>query len=79
MSVPVLERAFAAGLLEQVCPACGIREAAGGYCSTDETPTGPARWRRGAPTPAQAEAIRARATSRRLGAATDLGNANPNR
>lgn len=31
-----------AGRLDQTCPRCGLKEAAGAYCSADLTPTGEA-------------------------------------
>jgi hypothetical protein len=51
-----------AGRLEQVCPTCELKEAAGGYCSWDLTPTGEARSYRPIVTDAQlANLTRARA------------------
>jgi len=35
-----------AGNLQQTCPACGHREAAGSYCTRCETPLSPADWHR---------------------------------
>ena len=35
------------GRLSQVCPKCGITEAAGGYCTACLARTGEAVWRRG--------------------------------
>jgi len=66
-----------AGKLEQVCPTCGLREAAGGYCTADGTPTGPADWRRGTARQAQGAASRARAHSAAETGATALETANP--
>lgn len=34
------------GRLSQRCPACGIREAAGDFCTACLHPTGPADWHR---------------------------------
>jgi hypothetical protein len=34
------------GKLEQECPSCGLKEAAGPYCTACVTPTGIADWRR---------------------------------
>ena len=34
------------GKLDQSCPACGLVEAAGAYCSACRTPTGPADYAR---------------------------------
>jgi methionyl-tRNA synthetase len=42
-----IERLLVAGRLSQRCPGCGLREAAGFYCSRCCRPTGPADWRRG--------------------------------
>ena len=66
-----------AGRLEQVCPACGLREAAGSYCSADAAPTGPADWRRGASRRAQGAASRARAHADPETGATALQTASP--
>ena len=35
-----LERLFSRRLVDQVCPACSLREAGGRYCSACHTPTG---------------------------------------
>ncbi len=66
-----------AGRLEQACPACGLREAAGSYCTADGTPIGPADWRRGASRRAQGAASRARAHADPETGATALETANP--
>jgi hypothetical protein len=66
---------LAAGRLEQVCPTCGLREAAGGYCTACATPTGPADWRRGTSRKAQGEASRARVHSDAETGATALETA----
>ena len=66
-----------AGKLEQVCPTCGLREAAGGYCTADGAPTGPADWRRGTARQAQSAASRARAHAVAETGATALETANP--
>ena len=66
-----------AGKLEQVCPTCGLREAAGGYCTACATPTGPADWRRGTARQAQGAASRARAHAEPETGATALETANP--
>jgi methionyl-tRNA synthetase len=52
------------GKLEQVCPSCGVREAAGAYCTACGTTTGAPLWRKGSITDAQREA-RAAAAQRR--------------
>ena len=43
---PDLSALLAAGKLEQTCPACGLVEAAGPYCSACLTRTGPDTWYR---------------------------------
>ena len=51
------------GRLSQVCPKCGVTEAAGGYCTACLTRTGEAVWRRGELGEVQRDALaRSRAT-----------------
>lgn len=52
------------GKLSQTCPACGLTEAAGFYCTKCSTRTGPADWFRGTDSEAQAAAKKARALGR---------------
>lgn len=56
------------GKLSQRCPTCGITEAAGGYSTCHETPTGPADWYRPSASPA-ARASLARTNAARQEAA----------
>jgi len=46
-----------AGKLEQACPACGLKEAAGEYCSLCLTPTGEPHWFKPIATAAQTRAL----------------------
>ncbi len=59
------------GKLEQVCPTCGVREAAGTYCTACATPTGARFWTPGAANPGRVAAM----SKRRANAAP--GTANP--
>jgi hypothetical protein len=54
----------AAGRLSQVCSVCGVVEAAGSYCSSCLTKTGPAAWCKN---PGRAAAVAARAAKRASG------------
>jgi hypothetical protein len=45
MSTGDLQDLLAQGRLSQRCPACGITEAAGSYCTACYTPTSEADWR----------------------------------
>ena len=56
------------GKLSQRCPTCGTVEAAGGYSTCHETPTGPADWYRPTASPA-ARASLARTNATRQEAA----------
>lgn len=58
------------GKLSQRCPTCGTAEAAGGYSTCHETPTGSADWYRAAWSPAQVQSHAGTLTGRRK-AATD--------
>lgn len=66
-----------AGKLEQACPVCGTREAAGYYCSKCSRPTGPDDWRPTARSDAQMAASRANARTRAENLATSKKTAIP--
>lgn len=66
---PDLALDFTAGRLSQTCPACGITEAAGRYCTACLAPTGQALWRRGEMSTAQRAAYDRRRPSRWPGSA----------
>lgn len=64
------------GRLEQLCPACGFREAAGSYCSKCHTKTGAADWRKAVMTDAQRAARTSRHSTPKV-VATDTKTADP--
>lgn len=64
------------GRLEQVCPACGLREAAGPYCSACLTKTDATDWRKAVLTDAQRAARTSRHSTPKV-VATDTKTADP--
>jgi methionyl-tRNA synthetase len=68
------------GKLDQVCPDCGRKEAAGYECTACARPTGPAEWYRPAATASEIERLtRARAKRHPEAASRNLSTGNGGR